>query len=208
MKSNNTANFIATIKPMLHRLKPYRFSLLIVVLSTLVMLSPTQVWSFLRYQHNAVDNAEIWRILTANLCHSNWYHLLLNMLGLLIMDFILKPVLSEMVRIKLLLVTMIGNVLLLHFFVNLNWYVGLSGALHGYLFAGALLSWRDAKKINALILIILSGKVVIENIWQINSSTESLIGTNVVEEAHLFGVVIAITFVAFNFTWQKLTPYK
>ena len=161
--------------------------------------------SLLRYQSNSVSEGQVWRILTANLCHSNWNHWLLNILGLLIMDYFLKPVVSEKLRIFVLLSTMLGSVLMLHLFLNLKWYVGLSGALHGYLFAGALLSWQSSRKINALILIMISLKVLVENLWEINQSTEQLIAANVVEESHLFGVLSAIVFYLSYLLIQK-TP--
>ena len=181
---------------LLNQLKPYRFALSIVLLSLLVMLFSPFSSELLRYQSNSVSEGQLWRILTANLCHSNWNHWLLNALGLLIMDYFLKPVVSEWLRLKILLFTMLGSVLLLHLFLSLDWYVGLSGALHGYLFAGAIISWQSSKKINALILIIISSKVTIENYWEVNQNTEKLIAANVVEESHLFGVVAGIIFCA------------
>jgi rhomboid family GlyGly-CTERM serine protease len=178
----------------MRKLIPYRFSLLLVALSFLVMTFSSTLQEIFRYQSAAVSQGEVWRIFTANLCHSNWNHWLLNMLGLMIMDLFFRPVLNESLRVMILLFTMLGSVLFLHLLIDINWYVGLSGALHGYIFAGSILSWDTAKKTNAIILAFVLGKVIVENIWQINNSTEKLIAANVVEESHLFGVVSAVVF--------------
>lgn len=190
----------------LKSLKPYRFALSLVWLSFLVILFSPYLSDFFRYQASSVSDGQVWRLITANLCHSNWNHWLLNILGLLIMDYFLKPVVSERLRIGILSFTMLGSVLILHLLMDLEWYVGLSGALHGYLFAGAILSWRTDKKINSLILVLISLKVVIENFWEINQSTEKLIGANVVEESHLFGVVSALIFCIGYYLLKKIPP--
>ena len=78
--------------------------------------------------------------------------------------------------------------------MNLHWYVGLSGALHGFLIGGALLSWNSGKWINLSIVAFTVGKLIAENFWQINSETEELINANVVEEAHSFGALSAFIF--------------
>jgi len=88
--------------------------------------------------------------------------------------------------------------------MNLHWYVGLSGALHGYLIGGALLSWKSGKWINLTIVIFTVGKLFAESFWQINSETEKLIGANVVEESHAFGALSAFIFFALWYMTNKI----
>ncbi|PHS14093.1 MAG: rhombosortase [Kangiella sp.] len=172
----------------------YKLSLLITGLSLLVMLFAPESIKLLRYESNTVSDGELWRIFTANFCHSNWNHWMLNIAGLWLMDIFYQPVLSQKSRAYLLLFCMFLNVLLLHWFMNLHWYVGLSGALHGFLIGGALLSWNSGKWINLSIVAFTVGKLIAENFWQINSETEELINANVVEEAHSFGALSAFIF--------------
>ena len=176
----------------LHHL--YRMSIVITILSLLVMIFAPESLNQLRYESLSVGNGEYWRIVTANFCHSNWNHWMLNIAGLWLMDIFYQPVLSQKLRVYLLSFCIILNVLLLHWFMNLHWYVGLSGALHGFLIGGALLSWSSAKWINLTIVVFTVGKLIAESFWQINSETEKLINANVVEEAHVFGAVSAVVF--------------
>lgn len=169
----------------------------------MVMYLEPALGNLLRYQSAEVNQGEWWRILTANLCHSNWNHWLLNILGLWLMDLFYQPVLNQKRRFQLLFFCMVANVLLLHALLQIHWYVGLSGALHGYLIGGALLSFRTSRKLNSAIILITTLKLFVENRWEINASTESLIGANVLEEAHLFGGLSALMFCAGYYLLKK-----
>ncbi len=178
----------------LYQCSQYKLSLLVTGLSLLVMLLAPESIKFLRYEFSSVNDGELWRILTANFCHSNWNHWMLNIAGLWLMDIFYQPVLSQKLRSYCLLFCITLNVLFLHWFMELNWYVGLSGALHGFLIGGALLSWKSGKWINLSIVTFTIGKLFTESFWQINSGTEKLINANVVEEAHVFGALSAFIF--------------
>jgi len=174
--------------------KEYRFAIAVTFTTLLVMIFEPASADWLRYQSNEVSSGQWWRIFTANLCHSNWNHWMLNIAGLWLMDLFYRPVLSQKLRASLLLICMLLNVLMLHLWMDIHWYVGLSGALHGYLIGGALLSWNKAKWLNFAIILVTTAKLIVESNWQINLATEELIGANVLEEAHSFGAVSAVIF--------------
>ena len=174
--------------------KKYTFAFIITLISFVVMVFDPSSTDILRYQSEQVSNGQIWRLITANVCHSNWNHWALNIVGLWLMDIFYRPVLSVSIRTKLMLFCMLFNVVLLHYLISIDWYVGLSGALHGYLIGGALLSWNKAKLLNFAIITVTTAKLIIESYWQINSATEELIGANVLEEAHSFGGISAVLF--------------
>ena len=174
--------------------KDYSFAIILTFITLLVMIFQPTSADWLRYQSTEVSNGEFWRILTANFCHSNWNHWMLNIAGLWLMDLFYRPVLSQKIRSYLLLTCMILSVLMLHLWMDIRWYVGLSGALHGYLIGGALLSWNKAKMLNFAIILITSIKLVVESLWEINLATEKLIDANVLEEAHSFGAISSVIF--------------
>jgi len=184
--------------------KQYRFAMAVTFITLMVMIFEPTSANWLRYQSIEVSNGQWWRIFTANLCHSNWNHWMLNMAGLWLMDVFYQPVLSSKLRFNLLMFCMLLNVLMLHLWMDIHWYAGLSGALHGYLIGGALLSWDKAKLLNFSIVTVTTAKLVIESIWQINSATEKLIGANVLEEAHSFGAVSSVVFWIFYLTFVKI----
>jgi len=172
----------------------YITAILITLVSAIIMFyEPTSV-SLLNYQQLAVSDGQWWRIFTSNLCHSNWNHWTLNIVGLWLMDVWYKPVISLKIRNILLFFCIFANVALLHVFLNIGWYVGLSGALHGYLLGGAIISYATSKLVNGLIIVIMTIKLFVENTWQINSETAELIGAEVLEEAHLFGAIASLLF--------------
>jgi len=161
--------------------------------------------NLLNYQQLAVSDGQWWRIFTSNLCHSNWNHWTLNIVGLWLMDVWYKPVISLKIRNMLLFFCIFANVALLHTFLNIGWYVGLSGALHGYLLGGAIISYATFKLVNGLIIVIMTIKLFVENIWQINSETAELIGAEVLEEAHLFGAIASLLFALIFWLVNKKT---
>ena len=197
----------------------YKFVFILTGLTLLVMLFEPFSGEWLRYQIIEVSNGQWWRIVSANLCHSNWNHWMLNLAGLWIMDIFYQPVLSAKYRSQLLVFCMVLNVLMLHLFLTIHWYVGLSGALHGYLIGAAIMSWNQTKLLTPVTIfrssiefnpkwlnfIIILGtvfKLIVESVWEINLATEKLIGANVLEEAHSFGAIAAIVF-AFVFLLLK-----
>ncbi|MGX5202104.1 rhombosortase [Aliikangiella sp. IMCC44632] len=180
---------------LLKRLYPEYIPLLAICsLCTLVQLFAPASIELLRYETSSVSHGELWRIFSANFTHSNWNHLLLNLTGLILIDYIFSPTLSVKWRMGLLGFCMLINVSLLHWFMNLTWYVGLSGALHGYLVGCAILSWRQSPIVHGLVVVVVAAKLAFELIWEINQSTASLIEANVVEESHLFGAIAGVIF--------------
>jgi len=183
----------------------------IILLACLLMMlfDPTSTDLF-RYQSKEVTNGEFWRIISANFTHSNWNHFFLNMAGLLLIDYLFQPLIKQWLRATLISFCIFTNVLLLHSFVVLEWYVGMSGALHGFILGCALLSWGKAKITNSLIILGTSAKLFVELNWEINASTAGLIEANVVEESHLFGAISGLVFwgLFLLINWRKLDKDK
>ncbi len=186
----------------------YIFAFVITLISLLIMLFEPASGDWFRYQSIEINQGEWWRLLTANFCHSNWNHWLLNIAGLWLMEVFYQPVLSQKLRASLLLFCMVFSVFLMHLIMNIHWYVGLSGALHGYLIGGALLSWKQAKLLNAMIILLTTSKLVAELLWPINTATEKLINANVLEEIHSFGAISSVVFfIGLYFLKQKKSVF-
>jgi len=176
------------------KIQPFSLVIMLFILSTLVQLMAPDALELLRYQHKEVSEGEWWRIVSANFCHSNWYHWALNMTGLLLIDYMFQPLLTLRQRSLLMFFCLIGNVLLIHLLLKMYWYVGMSGALHGYLVGSALLTLSRSGWLSYAIILVVSGKLIAELNWEINSGTAELIGSNVAEEAHLYGALSAVAY--------------
>ncbi len=158
------------------------------------MLFSPESTDLLRYQRSAIDAGEWWRIISANFCHTGWNHWLLNIIGLILIDYLYQPFLSQWQRSRLMLFCICLNVLLIHLWLNNASYVGLSGALHGYLLGCALLSFQKSLVSNSLVIIIISVKLFVELNWQVNQATEKFIQARILEESHLYGAISSVLY--------------
>jgi rhomboid family GlyGly-CTERM serine protease len=142
----------------------------------------------LRYERAAVLRGEYWRLVTGHLVHGTTQHLLLNVLGLGVMAALFPREFS--LRGWLFIAAASVAVIDLGFVLwepQLEWYVGLSGVLHGVLAAGAIAWWRHESKGFALALTaILAAKLA----WEQWRGALPLSGDMpVIVDAHLYGAI-------------------
>jgi len=72
---------------MSRRTIPWRLHVLplsIVLISTALALGGQTVTEALRYQRGAILDGQWWRLISGNLVHLGWSHLLLNLAGLIL----------------------------------------------------------------------------------------------------------------------------
>ena len=145
----------------------------------------------LRYgRAEILDSGQWWRVLTGNLVHLGYPHLLLNLAGLILITLLLAHALTARQWAFTGLCSMLGVGLgLLIFDPQLSWYVGLSGALYGLLLGGAIAEFRNHKPIACLIAAYTIGKIIWEQLYGAVESSEAITGGNVIVNAHLYGMV-------------------
>jgi rhomboid family GlyGly-CTERM serine protease len=142
----------------------------------------------MRYERADVLAGEYWRLITGHLVHGSLAHLLLNVAGLgLIAALFSRDYTLRQWLIVLLVSAMAIDAGFVLFEPQLQWYVGLSGVLHGALAAGAVAWWRHETKPLALALTVgLIGKLTWEQ-WQ---GALPLSGDMpVIVDAHLYGAI-------------------
>lgn len=143
----------------------------------------------LRYERSAVlETGELWRLVTAHIVHGSLLHAVLNSAGLILMAALFPRHYSP----KGWVIVGLASVLAIDAgFVwnepHLDWYVGLSGVLHGVLAAGALAWWRRESKVLALTL---TAVVVGKLGWEQWAGALPLSGDMpVIVNAHLYGAL-------------------
>ena len=137
-----------------------------------------------------LESDQWWRVLTGNLVHLGYPHLLLNLAGLILITLLLAHALTARQWAFTGLCSMLGVGLgLLIFDPQLSWYVGLSGALYGLLLGGAIAEFRNHKPIACLIAAYTIGKIIWEQLYGAVESSEAITGGNVIVNAHLYGMV-------------------
>ena len=146
--------------------------------------------SQLQYQRQAIMDGQVYRLITAHLVHTNNYHVLLNLTGLIFIGVLAQFQLGQRDWwLTLLVSALIVSVGLILFNPELQWYRGLSGVLHGVAIVLILKARQLAGFIRAIVLIALTTKIVLEQLhiglWQ----SEQLIGSTVIVDAHLYGVI-------------------
>jgi rhomboid family GlyGly-CTERM serine protease len=140
----------------------------------------------LRYERSAVMAGEYWRLVTGHLVHSSVAHLLLNMAGV----GLIAALFPRDYSLRQWLLILASSAAFIDFgFVfyqpQLQWYVGLSGVLHGALAAGAVAWWRHETSLMALLLsLLLAGKLLWE---QLHGALPFSGDMPVIVDAHLLG---------------------
>ncbi|MEX2496259.1 MAG: rhombosortase [Woeseia sp.] len=148
----------------------------------------TAARALLRYDRENIASGEWWRLLTGHFAHLGLSHLLLNAAGLVLIWFLVGG--SYGLRAWLFISAVSIAVIDLGFWYldpRLEWYVGMSGMLHGILAAGLVQLLRQAPVESTLLAVAIAAKLVYEQIAGPLPGSESSAGGSVVVDAHLYG---------------------
>ncbi|MEE9352468.1 MAG: rhombosortase [Thiotrichaceae bacterium] len=151
--------------------------------------------SELLFQRNSINEGQLWRILTGNWVHTNYYHLLMNLTGLGFICLLFKDHFSiKHFYISLFMTTIAVGLGLYFFSPQLMWYAGLSGALYGLYIIAASAALKNKDYIASIpILIAIPAKLIWDSQHNdlIDSSAE-LIGAPIATDAHIYGLIAGI----------------
>jgi len=140
---------------------------------------------------------EPWRIVTGHLVHLGWLHALVNAVALVVVARLFAPELGARRQATALVASAIATgVALAGFYPAIEWYRGLSGALHGLYFAGAV-TWLLAERRGGLrglwlpAVLVIGGwvKVALEQPGGGSLAQAEWLGAAVVPQAHLAGAI-------------------
>lgn len=150
---------------------------------------------WLAYYHTGIGQFEFWRLITATFCHTNFNHLIMNLIGLIVTLGLFLDTFKKLIITPLIIFNSIFISLMLFLFEpDVIWYVGFSGVLHG-LFSYGVASDIDQKdKWGYLLGFGLFFKVAYEQLFGAQQSTIALIDAPVLINAHLYGVIAGIVY--------------
>lgn len=145
-----------------------------------------------RYDRVALESGEYWRLLTGHLVHLSWAHLWPNLAAMAVIGALFQDTFRASDWLVTGLVSAAAiDVGLYLLDPNLQWYVGLSGVLHGFVAAGAV-EWILRRQALGWVLAIgLTGKLVYEQTVGAMPFSTGL-GGDVIVAAHLYGATIAV----------------
>lgn len=143
----------------------------------------------LRFERSLVVT-EPWRLLSAHFIHLGWTHLALNLAGLALTWAIVGRTLREVCwAVAVPCCALVVSAGLYVRDTGIDWYVGLSGVLHGLFTLGALAGLPQARLFHSLLLVGIVAKVGWELAYGLNGNAAEWIGGAVVVNAHVYGVV-------------------
>ncbi|GAA0820256.1 rhombosortase [Colwellia asteriadis] len=147
------------------------------------------------YQRQLISQGEVWRFLSGHFFHTNGYHLLLNIMALLLL-LLLHSKFYTIKRYSLLFLfcAVFCSLALYLFEPSLIQYVGLSGVLHGVFAWGALMDVRHGDKTGYLLLSGVIVKILHEQYYGANNELSELINASVAINAHLWGAIAGLIF--------------
>jgi len=149
--------------------------------------------SSLSFYRPALDGGEFWRLLTCHFVHLGVSHLLLNVLGLLLVWYLIASSLSQAQWLFVTVLVIVGIDLGLWFLEpQLLWYVGLSGLLHGLLAAGIVAGFRSGRMDVWILGLALASKLVYEQLVGPLPGSEQSTGGAVIVASHLYGAVAGL----------------
>ncbi len=144
----------------------------------------------LRYARTAVADGELWRLVTGHLVHLGWSHLLMNALALVAIWVLVGRSLRGAEWLFVAAVSVAGiDAGFWWLDERLEWYVGMSGLLHGLLAAGLLAGSRDRRGESLALGLLLVGKLAWEQLFGALPGSAEAAGGAVVVDAHLYGAL-------------------
>jgi len=178
---------------------------LVVFMGVLQAIPDAPAW--LRYDRAAIDDGQLWRLLTANFIHLGWGHYVLNMAGLMAIAWLFAADYPLGQWALILLVCGITTSVGMHVLnPEISWCVGMSGALHGLFVAGAI-AWIGAGDgFGKWLLVGVSAKLGYEQLIGAMPFSEGIVGGAVVTDAHLWGAIGGAVIALALYLWRRHGP--
>jgi rhomboid family GlyGly-CTERM serine protease len=162
----------------------------VVMIALALMLSGDSGRDPLRFDRGSIAAGEFWRLLSGHFVHLGVSHTLLNLAGLVLVWFLVGRAWTW--RQWLLLMAASVAAIDLGLWLGspqLEWYVGLSGLLHGMLAAGIVAGLADRNYEALVLAIVVTGKLAWEQFAGPLPGSEATSGGAVIVDAHLYGVI-------------------
>lgn len=142
----------------------------------------------LSFDRPLIAGGEGWRIITGNLAHTNLWHLLLNLGGLAILYSLFRDYLGgACLPLLMLLLWLAVGLGIWWWCPQTQWYMGLSGLLHGLFVWGAMQDIRYRRYSGWLMLAGIVIKLGLDFYSAGESPVSALIGARVHIESHFIG---------------------
>ncbi len=169
----------------LFKLRNYKLWLVLFILCFVIQF--LQLEPMLRFDRQLIEQWQLWRIISGHLTHLNWNHLLLNMAGLVMVAVFFSAYKTTVYWLgALFFISLLCSIGLL-LDNQVDRYVGFSGVLHGLFIIGARWEMQRYKLSGMLLIAVIVGKLIWEQVYGALPGSESMTGGRVAVNAHLYG---------------------
>jgi len=178
--------------------------LLLLIIAIISFLLNNLINDYFVYHRGFIIEGQYWRVITGHLFHTNFAHLILNTLAIVLL-WALHGRFYSIKTYSLLFIfsSLMISAAIFTFSPEMNQYVGLSGVLHAFFVWGALKDIQYSDKTGYLLLVGVVIKVAHEQFFGASDDIASLINASVAIEAHLWGVVSGIIFFTLAVQFKK-----
>jgi|TARA_B110000881_G_scaffold219607_1_gene241990 rhomboid family GlyGly-CTERM serine protease len=164
--------------------------MIVIAVTVLSYLLDNQISGSLIYQRDMINQGQWWRIISAAFFHTNIFHLILNVTAVLLLWVLHGNFYNTQSYLLTFFFCAFMSSIGIHFFsYDVKQYLGLSGALHGVFFWGAIQEIKHEQKIGYLLAAGIVLKLLYEQLFGASFDTIELIDADVAIDAHLWGVL-------------------
>jgi len=165
-------------------------ALSIASLSVLAQIGGDSAREWLRFDRTAIAAGEVRRLLTGHFVHLGWSHAAMNVAGLVLIWLLVGGLFTSL---QWLIVGLVSILIIDAGFwlkeTQLEWYVGLSGLLHGILAAGVVRGLGRSGAEAWFLGAVLALKIGYEQFAGPLPGSASAAGGPVIVNAHLYGAI-------------------
>ncbi len=170
----------------------YLWSAVAGLLAAAGLIEVADLAPLLRYSREGIAAGELWRPVTAHLVHLGPAHLALNAIGTVLVAALVGHHLRSLAWAATWLACAVTVAAGLWWWTPwVEWYVGLSGVLHGLLVTGAVAALAEPRErlFAGVVVVAVIAKLAWEATAGATPGTAMLAGGRVVTESHLFGAL-------------------
>jgi rhomboid family GlyGly-CTERM serine protease len=155
----------------------------------------------LAWDRQAIASGEAWRVLTGQFVHLGPTHAFLNLAGLAAVAWLFRDDFTGAGWAGALGASLAGVAVGLQWLSpGVEWYAGLSGAVHGLFAAGAVAWIRGGRQAGWIAALVLAGKLVAEGLLGPSDASTWLTGGPVLAVSHLWGTLGGL---AWGLAWRR-----
>jgi rhomboid family GlyGly-CTERM serine protease len=146
--------------------------------------------TLLRLDRQGLGQWQLWRLATAHLAHLGISHMSLNLFAFIVLKSLFEGLMRPLEWFWVALLSIVAiDAGLLTLSSDVQWYVGLSGLLHGVAVAGALAFAIQARVLGRWLLAAILIKIAVEQLVGPLPYSVASSGGPVVVDAHLYGAI-------------------